>query len=86
MKIDRRQRGTGNKVSHSLERIRPLEDPDIDIVLLSMTIPIIVVQLSWIRAPGLTSVAITASLIPKTQCHTLKFRTGARVFHSFILS
>ena len=63
MKIDRRQRGTGNKVSHGLERIRPLEDPDIDIVLLSMTIPIIVVQLSWIRAPGLTSVVITVLLL-----------------------
>ena len=63
MKIDGRQRGTGNKVSHGLERIRPLEDPDIDIVLLSMTIPIIVVQLSWIRAPGLTSVVITVLLL-----------------------
>lgn len=63
MKIDGRQRGTGNKVSHGLERIRPLEDPDIDIVLLSMTIPIIVVQLSWIHAPGLTSVVITVLLL-----------------------
>ena len=63
MKIDGRQRGTGNKVSHGLERIRPIEDPDIDIVLLSMTIPIIVVQLSWIHAPGLTSVVITVLLL-----------------------